>query len=91
MPILVDPERQSYELLGMVRGVGGVMSLDLVRNARRAAKAGFRQGSTQGDAWQQGGVLVIRPDGAVPYRYISDVAGDHPPVEQVVQALEAAV
>lgn len=45
---------------------------------------------TQGDAWQLGGVLVVLPDGRVPYRYLSNIAGDHPPPTEVVAALEAA-
>jgi len=45
---------------------------------------------TQGDAWQLGGVLVVLPDGRVPYRYLSAVAGDHPPVSGVLTALVAA-
>ncbi len=43
----------------------------------------------EGDAWQLGGILVVLPDGRVPYRYLSTVAGDHPPVYEVVAALEA--
>ena len=45
---------------------------------------------TQGDAWQLGGVLVVLPDGRVPYRYLSSVVGDHPPPSEVLSALEAA-
>lgn len=45
---------------------------------------------TQGDAWQLGGVLVVLPDGRVAYRYLSTVAGDHPPPSEVLAALEAA-
>jgi hypothetical protein len=44
---------------------------------------------TQGDAWQLGGILVVLPDGRVPYRYLSTVAGDHPPVYEVLAALKA--
>ena len=44
---------------------------------------------TQGDAWQLGGVLVVLPDGRVPYRYVSAIAGDHPPAGEVVAALQA--
>lgn len=43
-----------------------------------------------GDAWQLGGILVVFPDGRVPYRYLSTVAGDHPPVHEVLAALDAA-
>ncbi|MFT5686884.1 MAG: hypothetical protein ACI8RZ_007841 [Myxococcota bacterium] len=88
VPILLDPSRQSYQLLGMVRGLSATFSGKTVVAGRRALKAGFRQGRTQGDPWQQGGVLVIRPDGSVPYRYLSSGAGDHPPPQEVIAALE---
>lgn len=45
---------------------------------------------TQGDAWQLGGILVVLPDGRVPYRHLSTIAGDHPPLYEVVAALEAS-
>jgi hypothetical protein len=43
-----------------------------------------------GDAWQLGGVLVVLPRGFVAYRYMSTIAGDHPPVNDVLAALAAA-
>ena len=49
--------------------------------------AGFRQGRTQGDPWQLGGVLVVRPGGQVAYFHRSQNAGDHAPAGDVVRAL----
>jgi len=90
VPVLVDVERRAYEAFGMKRGVAAAVgSLRAVANAARAVRAGFRQGAVQGDAWQLGGVLVVRPGGAVAYRYLSTAAGDHPPVREIVAALEA--
>ena len=90
VPILVDPERETYKLLGMARGLGSMLRLSMLKNARRARKAGFTQTEVLGDAMQLGGVLVIEPDGRVAYAYQSGAAGDHPPVEEVVAAVEAA-
>jgi len=91
VPIYVDPERASYEALGLARTLRSTLNLRLLSNARRAAKAGFRQNSVEGDAWQQGGVLIVLPGGEVAYRYRSEVAGDHPGVSEVVEALRTAV
>ncbi len=44
----------------------------------------------QGDAWQLGGVLVVLPDGRIPYRYLSTIAGDHPQTTEVLAALAAS-
>lgn len=48
---------------------------------------GFFQGSTQGDKFQLGGVLVVRPSGEVVYRYGSRYAGDHPSTAEILKAL----
>lgn len=50
-----------------------------------------RQSRTQGDALQLGGVLVVRPDGTVAWRYRSRYAGDHPADTRIRdEALKAA-
>ena len=87
-PVYVDKERHAYAALGMRRGLGATVgSLAAVRNAARALRKGFRQGSVQGDAWQLGGVLVVRPGGEIAYRHLSRTAGDHAPVEDVLAAI----
>jgi hypothetical protein len=87
-PVYVDPSRASYRALGMKRSLlSTLLSPRTLRHALRALRSGFRQGRTQGDPWQLGGVLVVRPGGAVAFRYLSEEAGDHPPVEDVVAAV----
>jgi hypothetical protein len=86
-PLYVDPERRAYAALGMKRGSGPVAVLAAARNSLRALRAGFRQTGVQGDAWQLGGVLVVRRGGVVAYRYLSGAAGDHPPVDEVLAAI----
>ena len=56
----------------------------------RANLRGFRQGKTAGDAWQQGGALIVRPGGKVSYRYVSLGPGDHPPPGKLLGALKRA-
>ncbi len=86
-PILVDPELRAYRAAGLRRGRVEILSPRLPLNALRALFAGARQGTVQGDAWQLGGVFVIRPSGDVTYRYVSREAGDHPPVDAILSAL----
>jgi NAD(P)-dependent dehydrogenase (short-subunit alcohol dehydrogenase family) len=85
--LLVDPELRSYRAAEMRRGRSELLSPRLASNALRAMREGYRQGAVQGDPFQLGGVLVIRPDGALTYRHVSRVAGDHPPLDEVIAAL----
>jgi len=88
--VLVDEERVSYRAASLVRSARSTFNLQTLRAGARAAGAGFRQGRTQGDPWQQGGVFVVRPGGAVPFAHVSQHAGDHPAPEDIVQAAVAA-
>ncbi len=86
-PLLVDPELRAYRAAGLRRGQVELLSPRLPLNALRALGSGSRQTGVQGDPWQLGGVFVIRPDGELLYRYESREAGDHPPVEDILEAL----
>lgn len=87
VPLVVDPSAKLFETAGWVSGMGATFSPQTVKNGRRALAAGFKQGRTQGRPFQQGGVLVIRPDQSVAYRYASKVAGDHPDPADAIAAL----
>ena len=50
-------------------------------------KGGFRQGRTQGDAFQLGGVLAIATDGRVLFEHTEATAGEHPNVGSILAAL----
>jgi dehydrogenase/reductase SDR family protein 12 len=87
-PLLVDPDLRAYRAAGLRRGRVELLSPRVPLNALRALRAGSRQTSVEGDPWQLGGVFVIRPSGGLTYQYVSREAGDHPPVEQILAALE---
>lgn len=87
-PLLCDPERRSYRAAGLRRGRVEALSPRLPMNALRALRSGARQQGVEGDPWQLGGVFVIRPDGATTFRHASREAGDHPPIAEILRALE---
>ena len=89
-PVLVDPERKAFAAAGLRRGARATMNFRTVRNAVRAFRGGHRQGRTQGDPWQQGGVLLVDTDGQVRWRYVSREAGDHPSPAEILAAIEAS-
>jgi hypothetical protein len=87
--ILSDERVRAYALAGFKRGMATLLHPRSAVNYLRALKKGFRQGRTRGDALQQGGVMVVRPDGSVAYRFASDASGDHPPPAEIVAAVKA--
>ncbi len=92
LPLLVDPDRRTYEAVGAKKAtlselVGPRVAL---KAARRVVSAGVRQGRTIGDPAQLGGVLVVAPDGSVPYAHLARDAGDNPPNQEVLEAAAAA-
>lgn len=90
-PVLVDPNRAAYRALGLRRGIGRTLALPSVWAARvQASRQGFSQEGVKGDPWQLGGVLVVVPGGRVIYRHLSRTSADHPPVGEILSAVEAA-
>jgi hypothetical protein len=85
-PVLADPRMDAYRAAGLRRGIRTGVNLRSLRHATRAVRGGHRQGSTQGDPWQQGGVFVLGPGEVTHFEYISREAGDHPPPEAYLAA-----
>jgi len=87
----VDQRRRTYRHLGFKRGPGSTLfSAAALRHALRAFRKGFRQGATQGDPWQQGGVLVVRAGGEPVLCHASEEAGDLAPTAEVMAAARRA-
>jgi len=87
-PLYVDPDLAAYAAAGLKRGVLDTLRPAAIGKAVRAWRSGARQGKTQGDPWQLGGVFVVRAGGEVLYRHINRDAGDHPPAEPILGALD---
>ncbi len=86
--LYTDPSLETYRALAFRRGlVRTALSPRTWVHAARALAGGFLQGRIRGDPLQLGGVVVVRPDGTVAYRYASAEAGDHPPIAEILAAL----
>ena len=87
-PVYVDPDLVAYQLAGLKRDLASTFKLSALGNAMRAVKAGHMQTGLKGDAWQQGGVFVIKqPENEVSMAYVSEAAGDHPSLESIVEGI----
>jgi len=89
-PLYVDPQLASYQAAGLKRGLLRTLNPLTIAMGVRAITRGNFQGRTQGDNYQQGGVLIVMPPGRIVYEHVSDVAGDNAPAREVVAALQAA-
>jgi peroxiredoxin len=88
--VLCDPSVSTYREAGMKRGFFTVINPVVAARGLASMARGFRQGRVQGDPYQEGGVLVVRPPGELVYKQVSKSAGDHPPAAEVIAALSAA-
>lgn len=86
VPIYSDPDLRAFQAATFHRSLWSIMRPEVLAKGFRAFQDGHRQRRTQGDARQQGGMLLVRPDGALAYRHVSRYAGDHAPVAEVVDA-----
>ena len=85
--VVTDASLAAHAAAGMHRslmatfGPRGVFGL-----ARAFVALGFRQSGIEGDNYQQGGVLVLDARGHIVYAYADRAAGDHAPMEDVIEA-----
>jgi hypothetical protein len=86
-PLYTDPSLEVYRAAGLKRGAMTVLNARAAIKALGALRAGSRQGRTQGDNWQQGGVLVIAPSGDVIWTQVSEYAGDNAAVDDIIAAV----
>jgi hypothetical protein len=85
--LYTDPSLEVYKAAGLKRGVLKTFHPRSAIAALGALKDGFRQGRTQGDEWQQGGVLIVAPGGDVLWSHVSDHAGDNAGANEIIAAL----
>ena len=90
--MLVDTRRQAYKAAGTkIATFSELLGPRVVaKGVRRAAASGVHQGRTVGHPAQLGGVLLVMPDGSIPYSHLSDDASDNPPNEEVLAAVRRA-
>jgi len=87
---LVDTKRETYRALGFRRGFRYTFGAPSIVRGTQTVARGFVQGPTKGDAFQQGGTLVLAEGGRPVFFQRSRFAGDHPRIEEVLAALRLA-
>ncbi len=86
-PVYTDPSRQTYAALGAKRGLAAMFHPLAALAGLRSLASGHKQTGTAGDPLQQGGELVVQPDGRVLFLHLAGFAGDHAQVADVLAVL----
>ncbi len=90
LPVFVDEKREVYQALHFKRPLLSFLTPKVFKRAAEARQEGFTQPGVHGDAFQLGGVVLLMPDGSMPYTYASQFAGDHPRLEDLKTAVRNA-
>jgi hypothetical protein len=85
--IYTDPSLAVFRAAELRSGLRTILSLGAIARTFGSLRRGFRQGRTQGSALQQGGVLVIAPDGGVRWQHVSSGPGDNATAVEIVAAV----
>lgn len=90
--LLVDSDRSSYRAAGAKLAVFSELMgpRTLLKGLKRARSAGVSQGKTIGHPALVGGVLVVAPDGSIPWSHMSRHPDDIPSNDAVLHAARAA-
>jgi hypothetical protein len=92
LELLVDRRREAYRAAGTKMATFNELLGPTVvaKGVRRALASRVHQGRTVGHPAQLGGVLVVMPDGSIPYAHLSEDASDNPPNDEVLEAVARA-
>jgi len=92
LPIYASGDREAYRAAGTKVGTLGELlgPRSVMKGIRRSASDRVVQGRIVGHAAQLGGVLIVKPDGSIPYGHLADDASDNPPNDEVLAAARTA-
>lgn len=91
LPVYVDEKRVVYKALEFKRPLLAFLTPKVFKRAAEARAEGFTQPGVHGDAFQLGGVLLLMPDGSMPYKYSSQFPGDHPRIDDLKAEVKKAL
>lgn len=93
LDLFVDSERRAYEAAGTkVGNFGELLGPKVVaRGLGAALRSGVVQGKPVGHTSQLGGLMLITPDGDIPWSHLSSNASDIPSNDEVIEAIGEAL
>jgi peroxiredoxin len=90
MTCLTDETTLPYEIYGLQQGkLAELISPSVVAASVRALARGSSQGKTIGDAKMLPGTFIVDQQGIIQYTYYNQHAGDHPRIDDLIEAANA--
>jgi len=86
-----QPHRPYSGVAAFLAMLANPFSTARTKGSLKRAKAKGVTGNTTGEGMIAGGVYVVRADGLASYTFLEEDVGDHAPVEDVIEAVKAAV
>ena len=86
--IYVNQDLSAYRAFKLVRGIYRSLGPASILRGIGAIKDGFRQSSSAGDHWQQGGVFLLGPGEKLIFEHRDQFAGDLANLDQVLAAIK---
>ncbi|MDQ6692527.1 MAG: AhpC/TSA family protein [Candidatus Dormibacteraeota bacterium] len=87
--VLTNPSLDVYRALNLKRGVLATLGPKSILAGAAATLRGRTQTAVQGDPWQQGGLVLMMPDGRLPFIQRNQSAGDRPDLRGALESLAA--
>jgi hypothetical protein len=84
VPVFSDEKRATFAAASLRRGMGHMLNPAQLRRVPEAMR--YFTLRLEGDATQQGGALLVCPDGTVPFKFANRWPGDHADPNTVVAA-----
>ena|SRR6056297_1703709 len=86
--IYVSQDLSAYRAFNLVRGVWRSLGPASILRGIGAIKDGFRQSSSAGDHWQQGGTFFIGPGEKLLFGHRDQFAGDLVDIDRIIALIK---
>ena len=87
-PVWTDPTLVVYRAAGLKHGLLRTIGPKPTTNYARGLLRGFaNKGGLMGDGQQQGGAMIVRADGTVPFVHVAEVLGEHVDASAMIAAI----
>jgi len=85
--LYVNQDLSAYRAFKLERGFWKTLGPSALLRGIEVMRKGFRQGRTDGDRWQQGGVFVMGPGDKILFQHRNRFAGDHADLDAVLKVV----